>query len=39
MFGLTLLPLAGMFNRMVIEIHDLLWGMVRENPAEKSPSI
>jgi hypothetical protein len=39
MFGLTLLPLAGMFNRMVNEIHDLLWGMVRENPAEKSPSI
>ncbi len=26
MFGLTLLPLAGMFNRMVIEIHDLLRG-------------
>ncbi len=31
LFGLTLLPLAGMFNRMVIEIHDLLSAMIREN--------
>jgi len=31
LFGLTLLPLAGGFNRMVIEIHDLLNGMIREN--------
>jgi len=34
LFGLTLLPLAGIFNRMVIEIHDLLSSMIRE----KSPS-
>jgi len=33
LFGLTLLPLAGIFNRMVIEIHDLLSSMIRENPA------
>ena len=32
LFGLTLLPLAGIFNRMVIEIHDLLSSMIRENP-------
>lgn len=31
LFGLTLLPLAGMFNRMVIELHDLLSSMIREN--------
>jgi AcrR family transcriptional regulator len=35
LFGLTLLPLAGIFNRMVIEIHDLLSSMIRE---EHSPS-
>ena len=33
LFGLTLLPLAGMFNRMVIEIHDLLSSMIREDPS------
>ena len=33
LFGLTLLPLAGIFNRRVIEIHDLLSSMIRENPA------
>ena len=32
LFGLTLLPLAGMFNRMVIELHDLLSSMIREKP-------
>ena len=32
LFGLTLLPLAGMFNRMVIELHDLLSSMIRERP-------
>ena len=36
LFGLTLLPLAGMFNRMVIEIHDLISSMIRENPAPPS---
>jgi len=33
LFGLTLLPLVGIFNRMLIEIHDLLSSMIRENPA------
>jgi len=33
LFGLTLLPLAGMFNRMVIELHDLLSSMIREKPS------
>ena len=35
LFGLTLLPLAGMFNRMVIELHDLLSSMIREEPAKR----
>ena len=40
LFGLTLLPLAGMFNRMVIELHDLLSSMIREkpSPADLPPS-
>ena len=33
LFGLTLLPLAGMFNRMVIELHDLLSGMIQPGKA------
>ena len=36
LFGLTLLPLAGIFNRMVIEVHDLLSSMIREAPASSS---
>ena len=35
LFGLTRLPLAGVFNRMVIELHDLLSGMIRETYAPK----
>lgn len=35
LFGLTRLPLAGMFNRMVIELHDLLSGMIRETHTSK----
>jgi AcrR family transcriptional regulator len=38
LFGLTLLPLSGMFNRMVIEIHDLLSSMIRENPTPSTHS-
>jgi AcrR family transcriptional regulator len=30
LFKLSMLPLAGFFNRMIIEIHDLLSGMIRE---------
>jgi AcrR family transcriptional regulator len=39
LFGLTLLPLAGMFNRMVIELHDLLSSMIREKPSPTVSSI
>jgi len=38
LFGLTLLPLAGMFNRMVIEVHDLLSSMIREKPSSAGSS-
>jgi hypothetical protein len=37
LFGLTLLPLAGMFNRMVIEIHDLLSSMIQEKSSTAGP--
>ena len=30
LFKLSMLPLAGFFNRMIIEIHELLCGMIRE---------
>jgi hypothetical protein len=32
------LPLAGIFNRMVIELHDLLSSMIREKPSPAIPS-
>lgn len=38
LFGLTLLPLAGMLNRMVIELHDLLSSMIREKSSSTRSS-
>ena len=35
LFALTLLPLSGIFNRMVIELHDLLSSMIREESAKR----
>lgn len=29
---MSMLPLAGIFNKRVVEIHDLLKTMIRENP-------
>lgn len=38
LFGLTRLPLAGIFNRMVIEVYDLLSSMIREKSSStRSP--
>lgn len=36
LFGFTRLPLAGTFNRLVIELHDLLSSMIREHPVPES---
>ena len=37
LFGMSLLPLAGIFNRLVVELHGLLNTLIQEGVAEPSP--
>lgn len=37
LFGMSLLPLAGIFNRLVVELHGLLNTLIQEDVAEPSP--
>ncbi len=37
LFGMSLLPLAGIFNRLVVELHGLLNTLIQKENAEPSP--